>query len=395
MVRGNKFKPAGAQSVTAAAVAAEATVAGKSQAGQHGTAQPHSKQRNDAAHPAKGQDHEQPASKQTHAARDAAAKQPRRNTQGPGQTSSAQAAPAQHADACDPSGVLARGDGPLLSGGKRRRPESGTAAGAVSGSVAEAVSPHSAGAPQAAAHGPPHAQHKRRQRYTKAGAGQQHAAAGGQGAPSPASASAAEQRAEQHTAEARPQHARKKRRLRAGADADAGAATVTINGVEVRTIVAAPPKGETSGCRGYLTPHAVVAALPGSLQDHCASKVCMGCMPGWTAWFPCAPCVLRIHASPLPDAPRAAVSANWLAMKAAISLPAPFKRQGSVISTAAPAPVPAPAKGPEARGADTSCSSAILACSCKVRMKLRMRRVLTTPRLQTTRTIRVEVVLHS
>ena len=51
------------------------------------------------------------------------------------------------------------------------------------------------------------------------------------------------------------------------------------------------------------------------------------------------------------DTPRAAVSANWLAMKAAISLPAPFKRQGTVISTAASTAAPAPAKGPEARGA--------------------------------------------
>ena len=50
------------------------------------------------------------------------------------------------------------------------------------------------------------------------------------------------------------------------------------------------------------------------------------------------------------DAPAAAVNANWLAMKAAISLPAPFKRQGTVISTA-PAAAPAPARGPEARGA--------------------------------------------
>ena len=68
-----------------------------------------------------------------------------------------------------------------------------------------------------------------------------------------------------------------------------------------------------------------------------------------------SPCALRAEEqsfAPSTDAPRAAVSANWLAMKAAISLPAPFKRQGSVISTAAPtAAATAPAKGPGARGA--------------------------------------------
>ena len=220
------------------------------------TAQPHrerGKRRNDAAHPAKGQDYAQSSSKQTHAAGDAAAKQhlhgkhQRRSGQPLGQASSAQAGPAQHVDGRDPSGAPARGDDPHLTGSKRNRPETSTAAGAVSHPVVEAVASHSTGAQQTAGHGLPHAQHKGRQRHTTS-AGQQQATAGGQGAPVPASASAAEQRTTQQ-ASAQPQHARKKRRLQAGAGANAGAATVTINGVEVRTVVAAPPKGESSGHR--------------------------------------------------------------------------------------------------------------------------------------------------
>ena len=56
------------------------------------------------------------------------------------------------------------------------------------------------------------------------------------------------------------------------------------------------------------------------------------------------------------DAPVATVNANWAAMKAAVSLPAPFKRQGNVVSTAAPAGL-SPPKGPEARGIYHHCIS--------------------------------------
>ena len=280
MVRGNKFKPAGKQSVNAAAATVEATVDGEGTAGPltaAKTRQRAGKQSYNAVHPARGRDHAQPASGQTDVTRDAPKKQ---HNHGKGQhTGGLRAGQASHADVRDPTAAPERDSRPQLSGCKRRHREINAANKALSGLASEARPLQVTGAPQPAGNGLQHTQHNSRRRHTM-GSGQQQAAAGGQGAPAmphPAPKHVAAQQAPQQ-AGARTQHARKKRRLRAGNEATASAAIVTINGVEVRTNAAPPAKGELSRSRVAVTTDMLLTrSLRGSIKAHCSGHACMGC----------------------------------------------------------------------------------------------------------------------
>jgi hypothetical protein len=152
-----------------------------------------------------------------------------------------------------------------------------------------------------------------------------------------------------------------RKRRRKGSGASAPAATVTVNGVAVQMTVAPPAKGEpevgaASGNSVRLLQNGVhrkaMKFKQANLLRYAMHHNFMLCHLNST--LPLEPHPVRGTSAQGPalvcaDAPTAAVNANWAAMKAVVSLPAPFKRQGHVISTAAPAD-PAPSKGPEARG---------------------------------------------
>ena len=258
MVRGNKFKPNGRESAPAAAAAAHA--AAKVAADNTSEAHTHAalpkqlgKRRNGGVRPVRKHDpaagiKARPASQQkdaggaSAAAKDSDGNDGRHNNKRARSPRFAEGGSAQHASVRHASVVPPQQAVKPQVGSKRRRAEPATAsvAAAASDPLPTSAAAHSADPRPTSGNGLQSPQHRQKPQRMHGDGDRQ---PGGRSAPAAAQPATATGQRPTPQAEAAPHHVRKKRRLRTKVGTTTTAATVSVNGVEVRTVVAPPAKG--------------------------------------------------------------------------------------------------------------------------------------------------------